>query len=163
MADPNLRPSVRAVILDDQDRVLLCQFDLPTQGVVVWAPPGGGIEAAESPLEALKRELDEEIGLALVNEPPHVWHQRAVAEGQAEGYDGVINDYYLIKTDNFTPNGSLGPEILRAENISRFRWWSLGELQTHRGDAIFGPRDLAALLEQLLSAGAPQEPLAIGL
>ena len=163
MPDPNLRPSVRAVILDDQDRVLLCQFDLPTQGVVVWAPPGGGIEAAESPLEALKRELDEEIGLALVDEPPHVWHQRAVAEGLAEGYDGVINDYYLIKTDKFTPNGSLGPEILRAENITRFRWWSLGELLTYRGDAIFGPRDLAALLEQLLSAGAPQEPLAIGL
>jgi len=89
----------------------------------------GRIEAAESPLEALKRELDEEIGLALVDEPPHVWHQGAVAEGLAEGYDGVINDYYLIKTDKFTPKGSLGPEILRAENITRFRWWSLGELQ----------------------------------
>lgn len=163
MPDPNLRPSVRAVILDDQDRVLLCQFDLPTQGVVVWAPPGGGIEEAESPLEALMRELDEEIGLALVDEPPHVWHQRAVAAGLADGYDGVINDYYLIKTNTFTPDGSLGPEILRAENITEFRWWSLGELQTYRGDAIFGPRDLAALLEQLLSAGVPQEPLAIGL
>ena len=86
-----------------------------------------------------------------------------MAEGRAEGDDGVINDDYLIKTDKFTPNGSLGPEILRAENITRFRWWSLGELLTYRGDAIFGPRDLAALLEQLLSAGAPQEPLAIGL
>jgi 8-oxo-dGTP pyrophosphatase MutT (NUDIX family) len=31
---------------------------------------------AESPLQALERELDEEIGLALVDEPPHVWHQR---------------------------------------------------------------------------------------
>ena len=163
MADPNLRHSVRAVVLDEKDRVLLCRFDLSTQGVVVWATPGGGIEAAESPLEALTRELDEELGLAVVDEPPHVWHQRVVAEGHAEGYDGVINDYYLIKTDNFTPIGSLGAEILRAENIARFRWWSVGELHTYRGDAIFGPRDLAALLEQLLSAGAPQEPLAIGL
>ena len=145
------------------DRVLLCRFDLPTQGVVVWATPGGGIEAAESPLEALARELDEEIGLALVDEPPHVWHQRAVAEGQAEGYDGVINDYYLVRTDTFTPKGSLGPEILRSENITSFRWWSLGELQTYRGDAIFGPRDLAVWLEQLLRTGAPPEPLTLGL
>lgn len=76
MANPNLRHAVRAVVLDDKDRVLLCRFDLPTQGVVVWAAPGGGIEVAESPLQALERELDEEIGLALVDEPPHVWHQR---------------------------------------------------------------------------------------
>ena len=43
------------------------------------------------------------------------------AEGHAEGYDGVINDYYLIKTDNFAPSGSLGAEVLRTENITRFR------------------------------------------
>jgi 8-oxo-dGTP diphosphatase len=111
----------------------------------------------------LSRGLDEEVGLAVVDEPPLVWHQRVIAEGHAEGYDGVINNYYLVKTDNFTPSGSLGAEILRNENITRFRCWSLGELQTYRGDAIFGPRDLAALLEQLLNAGAPQEPLALGL
>ena len=163
MADPNLRHSVRAVVFDDKDRMLLCRFDLPKQGVIVWATPGGGIEAAESPLEALKRELAEEVGLALVDEPPHVWHQRVVAEGRAEGYDGVINDYYMIKTDNFAPSGSFGAEILRAENITRFRWWSLDELQSYLGDAIFAPRDLAALLEQLLRVGAPQEPLALGL
>jgi len=107
VADANLRHSVPAVVLDEKDRVLLCRFDLSTQGVVVWATPGGGIEAAESPLEALTRELDEELGLAVVDEPPHVWHQRVVAEGQAEGYDGVINDCYLIKTDNFTPTAHL--------------------------------------------------------
>jgi len=115
--------------LDDMDRVLLCRFDLPTQGVVVWAAPGGGIDVAKSPLQALERELDEDIGLALVDEPPHVGHRRVVAEGHAEGYDGVINDYYLTKTDNFTPSGSLGAEVLRTENITRFQWWSLGEIQ----------------------------------
>ena len=144
--------------MDDQDRVLLCQFDLPTQGVVVWATPDGGIEAAESLLEALTRELDEELSLVVVDEPPHVWHQRVVAEGHAEGYDGVINDYYLIKTDNFTPIGSLGAEILRAENITRFRWWSLAELQNYRGDAIFGPTRpgyiAAAVTQRRCAAGA---------
>jgi 8-oxo-dGTP diphosphatase len=163
VANPNLRHAVRAIVFDEKDRVLLCRFDLPRQGVVVWATPGGGIEVAESPLEALERELDEEIGLALVEDPPHVWHQRVVAEGHAEGYDGVINDYYLIKTDNFTPSGSLAAEVLRTENITRFRWWSLVEMQTYQGEAIFAPLDLAALLEQLLRAGAPQEPLALRL
>jgi 8-oxo-dGTP pyrophosphatase MutT (NUDIX family) len=104
--------------LDTEDRVLLCRFDLPVPGLVVWATPGGGIEAAESPLEALTRELDEELGLAVVDEPPHVWHQRIVADGYAEGYDGVINDYYLIKTANlFRLRGILRSPDLLCESL----------------------------------------------
>ena len=45
----------------------------------VWAAPGGGVEAGEPPLAALRRELDEEIGLRLDAEPRHVWHQKVVA------------------------------------------------------------------------------------
>ena len=75
----------------------------------------------------------------------------------------MINDYYLIKTDSFIPRGSLGAENLRAENITRFRWWSLGELQGYRGDAVFGPRNLAALVAQLRRDGVPEEPLVLGL
>ena len=107
--------------MDDKDRLLLCRFDMPRQRVVVWATPGGGIEVAESPLEALEGELDEEIGLALVDEPP-MSGITVVAEGHAEGYDGVINDYHLIKTDNFIPSGFLGAEVLRRSRHWQRRW-----------------------------------------
>lgn len=163
MADPQLRYAVRAIVLDDANRVLLCRFDLPTQAVVVWATPGGGVEHEETQLEALRRELHEEIGLALETEPPHVWHQRIVAQGHAEGYDGVVNDYYMIKTDGFEPQGSIGAEMLLAENITHFRWWTLEELGTHRGEAVFAPRNLAALLTELLRDGVPAEPRVVGL
>lgn len=163
MEDPHLRQSVRAIVLDETDRVLLCRFDLPSQKVVVWAPPGGGVEHDETPLEALRRELDEEIGLALETEPPLLWHQRVVAPGLVEGYDGVINDYYLIETNNFVPQGSLGGAALRAENITHFQWWALGELQTYRGEAVFGPRNLPLLLAKLVRDGIPGEPLVLGL
>jgi ADP-ribose pyrophosphatase YjhB (NUDIX family) len=48
----NLRASVRAIILDEDDRVLLCRLVLPHPVVpngakVVWAAPGGGIEPGE--------------------------------------------------------------------------------------------------------------------
>lgn len=86
-----------------------------------------------------------------------------MAEGHAQGYDGVINDYYLVNADNFIPSGSLGAEMLRAENITGFRWWSLGELRAYRGHAIFAPRDMEALLAKLTRQGPPTEPLTIGL
>lgn len=120
--------------------------------MVVWAPPGGGVEHGEAPLEALRRELDEEIGLALETEPPLLWHQRVVAPGHAEGYDGVINDYYLIETNSFAPQGSLGAAVLRGENTTRFQWWALDELQTYMDEAVFGPRNLPALLAELVIA-----------
>ncbi|MFF7647110.1 hypothetical protein [Streptomyces canus] len=39
MSSVNLRHSVRAVVLDEGDRILLCRFAIPkpTGAVVVWA------------------------------------------------------------------------------------------------------------------------------
>jgi ADP-ribose pyrophosphatase YjhB (NUDIX family) len=46
MSSVNLRHSVRAVVLDEGDRILLCRFAIPkpTGTVIVWAAPGGGVE-----------------------------------------------------------------------------------------------------------------------
>lgn len=34
-----------------------------------WIPPGGHIEPGESPIETVRREFEEELGMALTNEP----------------------------------------------------------------------------------------------
>jgi ADP-ribose pyrophosphatase YjhB (NUDIX family) len=70
-ASARLRRAVRAIILADDDRVLLCRFGFPHPAVpagatVVWAAPGGGIEPGELPLAALRRELLEETGVVIV-------------------------------------------------------------------------------------------------
>jgi len=160
-----LRPSARAIILDEDDRILLCRFEFRRDGrqVVVWSTPGGGIEAGETLLAALRRELMEEVGLELSTDPPHVWHQEVVRAGHIDGYDGLINDYFLVRTPAFTPRGSLTDEELAAENVTGLRWWTLAEIAGYQGTDLFGPRALGALLAGLLADGPPDSPLLLTL
>lgn len=164
MSPVNLRHSVRAIVLDEDDRILLCRFVIPKPaGTVVWAAPGGGVEHGETPLAALRRELHEEVGLAVDTDPPHVWHQQVVAPGHAAGYDGVVNDYFLVRTASFNPCGAMSVNELAAENVEGFRWWWLRDIADYRGPELLSPRDLATPLTVLIAGGVPARPVPLGL
>ncbi|NIK60937.1 GNAT family N-acetyltransferase [Kribbella shirazensis] len=156
---PRLRPAARGVILDEDDRVLLVRFEFPDGPL--WATPGGGVEAGETLVEGLRRELIEEVGLTDFPDPPHLWHQEIVADGHATGFDGVINDYFLIRTNHFTPAGTLTAAELRAENVHAMQWWTLPDLDAHA--ERFAPRELPTLLRKLLDSGPPTMPTQLGL
>ena len=164
VSSPNLRRAVRAIILTEDDHVLLCRHTNPDPpGRAVWAAPGGGIERGETPLAALRRELREEVGLALDDDPPHVWHREVVAPDHFPGYDGAISDYFLVRTPVFMPRGTLSDDELAAENISELRWWTLPDIAGYRGPDLFGPRDLATRLVALVAHGVPATPTPLGL
>lgn len=52
------RVSIKALIKDSTGRVLLCKENSNN-----WSLPGGGINHGETPLDALRRELFEELNL----------------------------------------------------------------------------------------------------
>ena len=56
---------VRAVVLDDQNRVFLVKHSY----VAGWHLPGGGVETGETFRDALQRELEEEGRIELTGEP----------------------------------------------------------------------------------------------
>jgi ADP-ribose pyrophosphatase YjhB (NUDIX family) len=161
---PHLRHSVRAIILTDDNRILLCRHVIAHQsGRVVWAAPGGGIEHGETSLAALRRELSEEVGLALAGDPPHLWHQEVVEIDHLPGYDGIVNDYFLVRTPLFQPRGAMSDVELAAEGVAELRWWSLSDVVANRGSELFSPRDMAALLTALVVDGVPAQPVPLGL
>ena len=61
-----------AVILAPQRRVLLAQRPAGKPMAGYWEFPGGKLEAGESVLDALKREIDEELGIAVLHADPWV-------------------------------------------------------------------------------------------
>jgi 8-oxo-dGTP diphosphatase len=58
-AEPRIRVSA---VLRWRDRLLLCRHEKP--GKEYWLLPGGGVKSGESLVDALNRELEEEVGLS---------------------------------------------------------------------------------------------------
>ena len=57
-----LEPRIRvSALLRWQDRILLCRHEKADKGY--WLLPGGGVHSGESLLQALRRELYEEVGI----------------------------------------------------------------------------------------------------
>lgn len=159
-----LRRSARALVVDADERILLAAFDFGDRQL--WATPGGGIEPGESVLEALRRELDEELGFALDDDhdPPLVWHRTVEDPHVIAGFDGVAEEVFLVRCERFAPRGRLSDEELEAEHLVGLRWWSIAEIAAARAaGTTFSPRALDELLAPLLVDGPAPAPLRIGL
>jgi 8-oxo-dGTP pyrophosphatase MutT (NUDIX family) len=164
-----MRESVRALVLDPDDCVLLVRFEFPQ--ATVWALPGGGVEPDEDPLEALRRELHEELGLAPdeFEIGPYVW-DRTIEIDFVHGptgarWAGQHDRIHLVRTPRFEPQPAFTWEQLRAERMHELRWWSPDELrQAERTPAppMFAPRRLLTFLDLLRRDGPPPSPIDTG-
>jgi 8-oxo-dGTP diphosphatase len=154
-----IRDAARALIVDPDQRVLLVRFEFPDNGRR-WALPGGGLEPGEDHVDALRRELVEEVGLHDVVIDQHIWtrlHIIAFFDGR---WDGQRERIYLVATPAFEPSPTLSWHQLNDEYVFELRWWTLAEIVA--SDERFVPAALADHLGELFANGAPNPPLDIG-
>jgi 8-oxo-dGTP diphosphatase len=153
--DLRIRQAVRALLIDPQDRVLLVRFEFPA--ATRWALPGGGLEVGESHVDALVRELHEEVGLRDALIGPHIWDRLHIVPFLNGAFDGQRERIHLVRCPTFEAQPQLSWEQMNAEFVYELRWWTPDEIGA--SDVHFVPQALYELLIALLRDGPPIEPI----
>lgn len=151
---PVLRSSTRAVLLTPDQEVLMMELDNKIMNWRGWITPGGGVEAGEDQLTAIRRELHEELGLTKFEVGALIW-KRSHCLHWAEQFIEQTENYYLVKIEKFEPQPTLELNEFEKAAFKGFKWWSLEELK--RSDEVFAPRTLAMMLEDLIVNGPPTQ------
>jgi 8-oxo-dGTP pyrophosphatase MutT (NUDIX family)/G:T/U-mismatch repair DNA glycosylase len=135
-----MRPSVRALLVDDKGRTLLFRYG--NEYGMWWVTPGGGQEPGETDEETLRRELREECGLTEFEVGPLLWtfEVRGLEE---PGHGGATHRTYLVRVPAFENAPELDPSL---EGSHEQRWFTVDEL----ADLPTRPDDLADRLRELL-------------
>ena len=141
--EPTDRIAVRALVIDDDDRILLVQYRRPVGDETWWGTPGGGVDPGETDEQALARELREEIGLHELELGPVLFAHTGVFSWASQLFRQV-NTTYLVRVREHEPRATID---LAAEGVVDVRWWSRSELET--SDARFAPPDLVERVRNL--------------
>ena len=125
-------------------RILACQRKKSARYPLKWEFPGGKLEPGESPLQAMKRELHEELGIIVLEAREfhsQEWKYPASFSGGRD--DGSFRVFYFLLT-------SFSGEIAN-HAFEDIRWVGINELEAL--DLLEGNREAVALLRSTWNGG----------
>lgn len=163
-ADPEVRPTVRALVLDADDRLLLQAYLDPTvrrpgglpHRDPVWIAPGGGLAPGETRDAALERELREETGIVGVAWGAWLWRRTVDLHYQGR-VRRFVEHYRLGRVPACEPR--VAPTALDPHErgaLRGHRWWRLTELLATTA-TVYPPRLPERLAAVLAGATAAAE------
>ena len=141
-----VRTTVRVIMLDAADRVLLFQDSDPgVPGARWWVTPGGGIDPGESEALAAVREVAEETGyLITAADLIGPVARRHVVHGYSDQVIEQDESFYLARVPDFVVDIS-GHTVDEQLTLLQHRWWPLTELR-QTGEEIW-PAELCQLID----------------
>ena len=109
--------ALQAILVNDQEQILLLNSPTRNQG---WQVISGGLEAGETILDGIKREVAEEVGPDVRVRPLGVVHVQTFHYDENVRF--MVGIYYLMAYE--------GGKIVPGDDMagSACRWWSLDEL-----------------------------------
>lgn len=135
MTETNVQPPVSTAIIAADGRVLMIRRR-QREGKLLWAFPGGGIEAGESPEQAAVRETDEEVAVEV--------KATRVLGDRVHPNTGVHMSYVACELVSGTA------VVKDDEEIAEVAWVAHSEISTYVPYGLFAP--VQAYLDEVLLA-----------
>lgn len=122
----DMRVAAYAVIVDDDDRMLLAHWVEGPRGA--WTLPGGGLEPGEDPERAARREVTEETGYRVAIDKLIGVHSRVIPAHRrlTPGHDRPLQALRIVYTAHVT-GGELRNEI--GGSTDRAEWFPRAEVR----------------------------------
>ena len=137
------REAARVILLDPRGRTLLFRGGDPdTPGDEYWFTPGGGLEPGESLQQAARREVQEEVGVRLLELGSPVHREDIVFPflGKSVHQKQV---FFLVQVGS-SEVSVVGWNELERRTVKAHRWWTTEEIQTSQ-ERIY-PENLVSLI-----------------
>jgi 8-oxo-dGTP diphosphatase len=96
---------VAGALFDEQGRILIAQRPPGKHMEGGWEFPGGKVEAGEQPLDGLKRELREEIGVEVLDAEPLIAYEHEYPHRR------VLLDLWLVSLYTGEPSSLEGQPL----------------------------------------------------
>jgi ADP-ribose pyrophosphatase YjhB (NUDIX family) len=109
----NSAPTASAIIVRGNKVLLGKRAIKPRKGY--WDVPGGFLENGEHPLDGVKREIKEELGVEI-----EILKQLGIFMDKYNSWEFTLNIYYLAKIKKGRPKA--------ASDIKEIRWFTADEL-----------------------------------
>lgn len=127
----------------------------PDDGLVVWYTPGGGVRPGETPEQAARREIREEVRLDLGPLIGPIWERRFPHTFAGRFVDA--HEWFFLARVEASDVQAVAETGVGARYFQGWRWWTVDELGN--GGATFGPGGLPELLARLVEGDVPSSPL----